>query len=394
MGCSKGYGPSTTINTGSSPTLMARVVTSRNELESYALEWNELLSSSKANTIFLTWEWISTWLDVVYPDAALFIIVVETKSGELVAIAPFYRTTMALLGHVKYACLRVIGDCESGGEYQDIIVRDEFMVEALELIGIILKKACKQWDCIWLPNVADWTGASKRIESMYIPCRIFSTNLIKQFSIINLPASHVQYLKTLTKKFRYNIRRYKKTLFKRGKLECVRYEEGESLASWLIMLFDLHRRRWKSVGQEGSFVRRPFMTEFYMRFAPLAFKRGWLRLYSLRVNGRTVAMRYGYAYGSTLYGLQGGLDPSIKGCGHVLLDMILAASIEEGLTAYDFLSEVVDYKQRWGAQIKMGRGIFLGRRSLKTRLLFWPGFWPSGRYIDQGKPANLGRSHD
>jgi len=374
--------------------LVGKVITSREELETYACKWNILLEHTSANSIFLTWEWISTWLNVVYPDAALFVIVVENINGGLVAVAPFYQTTMSLLGHIRYKCLRIIGDCESGGEYQDIIVSNEFAQEAIELLGAILWDNRRLWDCIWLPNVADWTGASERIAIMAMRCRFLTAHRAHEFSVIRLPGSHAQYIASLNKKFRYNILRYTKILSEKRQVECVRCMAREEVGLWTQELFDLHGSRWRSVGQEGSFVRRPLMAKFYKSFAPLAFERGWLRIYALTVDGAKVAMRYGYAYAGILCGLQSAFDANINGGGHILMNMLLEKSIEEKLSAYDFLAGDTDYKSRWGTQLRAGRSILVGKRAVKTQLLFRSSVWPTGRYIDQGKPANLGRSHD
>jgi len=89
------------------------IVTSREELEFYAKEWNELLASSDADTIFLTWEWISTWLDSVYPDGELLVVFVRDNNARLIGIAPFYLSDIHFLGLIKYRCLRIIGDCQS-----------------------------------------------------------------------------------------------------------------------------------------------------------------------------------------------------------------------------------------------------------------------------------------
>ena len=101
--------------------LAVETITTREGLETCAEQWNDLLDESSARTIFLTWEWVSAWLDVVNPNAQLMVVVVRDEDGSLVAIAPFYQTQMHLLGLIGYRCLRVLGDIDSGAEYPDLI---------------------------------------------------------------------------------------------------------------------------------------------------------------------------------------------------------------------------------------------------------------------------------
>jgi len=77
------YRPSATSQTGTPPTLVGTVVTSRDELETYAVEWNELLLSSDANTVFLTWEWISAWLEAI-----------GKRSKQLLELTPMVTTVL------------------------------------------------------------------------------------------------------------------------------------------------------------------------------------------------------------------------------------------------------------------------------------------------------------
>src|SRR5882724_10534270 len=100
-------------------------VTTRTELEALAPEWNALLQASCADTIFLTWEYISAWLDAVAPRAELRVLAVRNGRGELVGIAPFYRRRIRLRSVLTYRCLCVLGDYEGPAEYLDLIVRGD-----------------------------------------------------------------------------------------------------------------------------------------------------------------------------------------------------------------------------------------------------------------------------
>ncbi|HZB24764.1 MAG TPA: hypothetical protein VE379_01440, partial [Vicinamibacterales bacterium] len=85
-------------------------------------EWNSLLNSSRAPSLFLTWEWIRTWWDVYGGASRLFVLAVRDASGRLVGVAPFKSSRRAVGGVYRYNELEFIGQ---GGdvtpEYLDVI---------------------------------------------------------------------------------------------------------------------------------------------------------------------------------------------------------------------------------------------------------------------------------
>ncbi len=374
--------------------LVAELVTTRAELDRLAGDWNELLRDSKANTVFLTWEWISTWLDTVYPDAPLFVVAVRDSEDRLMAIAPFYLSDLSLSGLLKYKCLRIFGDCQSGAEYGDIIVRGGFEDAAMNCLVQELLTHSSVWDCIWIPNMAGWTGVHERFSKVCTEFGLYMHKRSREFSMVTLPGAHEAYLKQLSRNRREQIRRKTRQAEKSHDVESICCDHRDELPRVLSDLFVLHRRRWESVGQAGSFVRRPLMQRFYESFAPIALQRGWLHLHALKVDGVVRAIQYGYAYDGVFSQLQEGYDPDVfDGVGNVLRNHVIRTCIENGVREYDFLGGFTEHKRRWGAEVREGLDLLIGRRSLRNRLLFWRDIWPTGRFLQQGRPANEGRSH-
>lgn len=374
--------------------LEGNIVTSRDELETYASEWNDLLSSSEANTVFLTWEWISAWLDAVYPDANLFTIAVRDANGQLIAVAPFYRSDFRLVGLVKYRVLRIIGDCQAGGEYGDVIIRRGCEDAVTTFLMQELNKCSDAWDCLWICNMAGWTNARERLRHASEEAGFYIHERVRAFSSVELPDTHEAYLSLLSKKRRGYLRRETRRLLASQAVELIRSESPDALTGHLEDLFELHRQRWESVGQAGSFVRRPLMKRFYEVFARESLRQGWLRLYVLKVDGIPQAAQYGYVYDSVYYALQEGYAPDgFEGIGNVLRNLVFEKCIEEGLSEYDFLGDFTPHKSLWCAKPREGSDLLIGRRTLRNHLLFWKNISPRGRFIQEGRPASEGRSH-
>src|SRR2546430_131369 len=86
-------------------------------------EWNELLGRSRADTIFLRWEWIRTWAEIGGRDVQPAVVVVRDDNGALAAVAPLYLSALQFLGTVRYRALLAMGHRETGAVYPDLIVR-------------------------------------------------------------------------------------------------------------------------------------------------------------------------------------------------------------------------------------------------------------------------------
>ena len=118
-------------------------------------------------------------------------------------------------------------------------------------------------------------------------------------------------------------------------------------------------------------------------------------MFFLEVDGAMVAAQYGYAYNGVFSAIQEGYEPESSGAvGNILRNLVIEACIEEGLVEYDFLAGHSEHKRLWRAEPRGGYELFIGRKSLKGRLLFWKNIWPAGRYIQEGRPANKRQPHD
>lgn len=362
--------------------LSTEIIMSRHGLESLSGQWNGLLEQSTANTVFLTWEWISAWLDVMGADIKPFVIAVRDGNGRLAAVAPFYRTRLQLLRVIPYRCLRVLGDAESGAEYPDLITRTGVEEEAIALLRAILLALSRVWDCLWIPRVAGWTGALRRLKLLCAGDPFYIHERRYTFSHVELPNTYEAFFRSLSRNGRSNVQRHTNRLQAAGQVELAMCQNQDELNPMLQRLYELHRQRWSSNGMAGCFEREPRTKRFFDRFAELALRRGWLRLYELRVDRVARASQYGYAYDGRFCQLQEGFAPSAPdGIGNVLRNLVFRACINEGLKEYDFLGGYSEHKRRWGARKRFGYDLFVGRRSPKNSLLFARQLWPTGKYL-------------
>ena len=345
-------------------------------------DWDQLLRKSEGNSIFLRWDWIDSWSKVHERKPKPYVIVAYGQNGDIIGLAPFYLNTMKLIGSVAYKTLNIMAYHATGSEYPDIIVKKENRKEAIQTIAGELEKQQKDWDCLWLPRVATWTGADSRFKELSKEGHFIYHDREQEFSKVDLPENIDQFYKMLSKNMRSQLKRQRNKLLKNEEIEFIQCREKDKLGEYLDVLFKLHNKRWKSAGIEGTFKKKPEEAAFYRTFAYAALENNWLWLFGVRHKGNIVAVQIGYVYNGTFNQLQEGFDPDFgDGIGNILRIYVVEECMKSGVKEYDFLGGYTEHKRRWGAEKRIGKDVYIANRKLKNRLLMAGPFWPSGRYL-------------
>jgi CelD/BcsL family acetyltransferase involved in cellulose biosynthesis len=361
--------------------LRAELIDDWDGVRALAPEWKPLLAQSKSDTIYLTWEWIHAWEKVVGRAHEPFVIAVRDTAGTLCGLAPFYLCRYNLLGTVPVRMLRFVGDHPTGAEYADWILRRDCEEAAARAIALELRRS-RQWDALWLPQVSGWSGARERIQPACEGAGLHCVERPAEFGHIPLPASIEAYDAALSDNRRKQFRSQRNKVLRKGGAVVTRCETREELPGYLDALFDLHGRRRRALGEQGSFDARPEEARFYREFAQGALEKGWLWISALRDRGEIKAIQLGYVYGGAFHQLQEGFDPQYTaGAGNVLRYEVIRECIEAGVTSYDFLGGYTEHKRRWLAEPRAGHDLFIGRRGLLNRAMFAVPVWPTGRYL-------------
>jgi len=329
-------------------------------------QWNILLPSSTGNTLFLTFEWLSTWWHVFGKDNELCVLLVE-EGNELIAIAPLYYRTRHVSG-IPLCEIGLLGNQSVGSDFLGFIIKQDREQEVLSAIAGELQHDSR-WDRIMLDDV---DGDSALIGSLldlgrstgcYVSQRPAST-----CPSMPLPATWDEFMAQPDKIFKRIVQREcVKKLHKRHQVELVISVDSQPLDPWLQTLFELHTERWHADGQRGAFDDTR-MKEFYGRVSALFLQRGWLRLSALRVDSKVEVMEYGAVYGDAYYSLQGGC--SARGlelkAGHVLQYHIFESLVGR-LREFRFLRGAERYKYQWGCADKWTTCVGL-HRGIKAQI--------------------------
>lgn len=311
--------------------------------------WEELLAHSRADCLFLTWEWLFTWWKHLGGQRRLSLFLVR-DGGELLGVAPLARRPIVLGQLLPFPALEFLGTGPVGSDYLDVIVRRGREAETLDALATT---AAQTRLALELGQVRQESSAAVLARQLAQGGWMTTRAAVNVCPIVEL-AGHTweSYLATLGSAHRYNFGRRLRNLTRHYdvRLQLVRTEEERQEA--LAILVALHARRWQQRGGSEAF-RTPALRAFHNEISRVALQRGWLRLFVLRLNGTPAAVLLGYRYGGTFYYYQSGFDPSLAkdSVGLVTMGLTIQHALGEGTQAYDLLHGAEAYKFQWARTV-------------------------------------------
>jgi CelD/BcsL family acetyltransferase involved in cellulose biosynthesis len=328
-------------------TIRIEVIEDASAFAGLRAEWTELLASSRADSLFLTWEWLHTWWSHLGEGRRLFIVTVR-RGSKLIAIAPLALNR----GSIPVRKLEFLGTGSVGSDYLDFIVHGAHEAAAVEALtefladaGFSLRLPSVKEDSIVASAIS--AGLSDRgWRARKVPMQVCP--FIKLAGL-----SWDAYLSSRGSSHRYNFRRRLRNL---EKSHSVRFERAESNADCRAALqhvVDLHLRRWNARGGSDGFHEERLL-RFHDEFSALAREQGWLRLRVLSIDGRPAGAFYGFRYRDKYSFYQSGFDEAFlrQSVGLVTIGLTIQEAIAEEAAEYDFLHGDESYKSLWANETR------------------------------------------
>jgi len=326
------------------------------------LPWNELLRASAADSPFLTWEWLHAWWTHLRGSAGLRLLAVRA-GDELLAIAPLHMSR----GTLGFSRLDFLGTGHAGSDYLDLIVRRGSERESIRAIGGYLQS---QKLALRLDHVSTDSFASSL--SQYLAGQGWTASSLPGgvCPFIRLAGhSWDSYLATLGSSHRANVRRRLKGLAQRFDMRFERVRTDSERREALAALVAYHAARWRD-GRRSTTFHTPSLRAFHDDATRRALEAGWLRLYTLRLDGAVAAVMYGFNHSNRFSFYQHGFDEQYKphSIGLVLMALTIRAAIEEGAAEFDMLWGLEPYKFLWAHEQRFLRQIHLFPTHIGGRL--------------------------
>lgn len=300
-------------------------------LQDLSAAWQGLAQHVPNATPFQTWEWHTTWFEFFGRTKRPYILTAY-EGKDLVGLYPLARKAGA------WYVLRSSGAGPS--DYLQPLIRSGYESQFESEIADHLANQ-KDYSLVDLHQLRDdlsGLNLAAAVELEQGTCLV-----------LDLPRTYDEYLATLGKSLRYDVRKLDKSLFAEGKAKIEMVKE-ESLGQGLDILFDQHKKRWRKRGLPGAFLGKT--QDFHHAWGRLAIQNGWLQLGILSLEGSPIGAIYGMAMGESVFFYQAGFDPVHKAVspGTLLVASLIKKSIEDGRKHFDFLRGDEPYKRRWKPQ--------------------------------------------
>ncbi|MGE0449272.1 MAG: GNAT family N-acetyltransferase [Vicinamibacterales bacterium] len=347
--------------------LRREVISSVGGFRALRSDWTDLLAAGGAASPFLTWEWLFAWwlhYGERRPGRELAIVTLRDRQ-RLAGVLPAYVKTSARIVRT----LRLLGSPHESSDDMDVPQRDPASDEVLPLLVAHARESLS-FDRICIGDVAADAAVVDRMRAL---ARRQGWSLAVQCThvcpYLPVAGSWDDYLASRSRGFRQALRRRTRRFMERSGARFDWVELASELPSALDDVFALHARRFAGRRARTRFVatRRG---AFHREVSRIMFDAGALRLFRLRVDGRTVATLYCFEHGSRLHYYQGGIDPDWdrESVGTVLMGQVVKYAFDRKLSTFEFLRGVERYKFKWTDRARQLVRVDLGL-SRRGRLL-------------------------
>lgn len=301
-----------------------------NDLDAVRPEWDQL--ALRAGNVFGTWEWADAWHRHIGAGVPLRILLARRADGSAFALLPLY---LARRRPVKL--VRIIG-AGPADELGVLCAEEDRDAAARALAGQLRRLTGRSG--IFL---------GERIWGEHALAAALGGQLVLHNSSSVLPLSgrsFEDFLASRSRNFRSQVHRHERRLAREHRLAFRLTVDAGRLERDMQTLVSLHEARWTD-GESASFTgaRGPF----HLDFARAALERGWLRLWTMELDGTPVAAWYGLRYSGIESYYQAGRDPALDRLhvGFVLLCHTIRCAFEDGLREYRFGLGDESYKTRF-----------------------------------------------
>ena len=350
--------------------LAIKKVTDVAEFQSLRDLWRSLLAKSSDRNIFLTWEWLFTWFKHYGEDKKLSLILIEDET-KVVGIIPLMSSRYRV-GPLRFDILENIGS--TFPDYSGAILTER-KEEALTTFLTYL------WDekidgntaliISQIPQDSQFLSLLRKQSSSFSDSLILYDKVITTCPHLPLPMTSDEYLHSLRRKRRGNLRRALQSLQKSHNVEFKKHVPDSNLEEEVRLFFKLSQKRWGTEHTASKSAEQQ-MREFYLDLATTFEQNNWLDLSFLFADENVISAVFGFEYNGRFYYANQTFDPAYSkyspGSLHIL--RLILEAIENRVKEFDFLKGDEAYKFLWtrltrdNTQVTLTRKTVLGKSCL------------------------------
>ena len=329
------------------------IVDSEAGLASIRSTWESIEYADTEVTPFNTYAWLSLWWKhYAKPDFKLH-VVLFSQNDQVLALAPLYIHNHSQLKVIKQKALCWLG---SGGDTSPDYLNIICVPQHREAVVACFVQYLSALDVVQRIHLSDMVNPSALYDRVF---KVFSERkgllmapVTNNIFNSDLPKSWEEYRMALSRKRRKQINHRRNRLDQAGDWSVSICESDEQRQLALKALEELHRKRWESKGQPGSFITDEYLT-FHRDVIATFSRNDQLWLVTLVLNGNTIGVLYLFLWRNTLLFFQSGFSPDYESLspGHVLFTYVIREAIERGVERIDLLKGDYQYKKVYAKSV-------------------------------------------
>ncbi len=331
-------------------------------------DWNGLVDESDPQP-FYRHEYIKAFMANFLKGAPLKVVTVRDASGRLTAALPLAAGRGSIWG---------IGTRELASPTNVHSLRFDFMAaegtpaftgEAAQAVFQHLA-ADPSWDVLKLTDIPEGGKAWSLFEAAQAAGLPVGAWKSQCSPYIELPDSQESLMKSLSAKFRANLRRRRKRLAENGEITVERLSGATLSPRHIEEALLMESGGWK--GRQGSAVNQSEAIRGFHRELFLDSEyRERLSLFRLKLKDQPIAFQYGITTNGVFSLVMTSYDESFSSFspGHLLTEEVLKDCVSRGLREFDFLGCDLPWKLEWTSAVRAHHWLFIFRDSARGRLL-------------------------
>jgi CelD/BcsL family acetyltransferase involved in cellulose biosynthesis len=325
-------------------------------------EWRSL--AELRGSAFLTPEWLYAWLRHYGDNTEPALLEVRAPDRRLLGWMP-----MTLQRRGRRRLLRFAG-ANLSDRLHPIASSGDAEAKVGAAFGARLERDAPRWSALVLDNVEAEAGWLRSLLEATPTGLASVTTRRAELPYAVLSTSWDDYLRSRSRNFRSEVGRKLRRLEREHEVGFRLTQNPGELRRDVETFFRLHDARWERRG--GSSSLTPRARAFHRDFSASALERGWLRLWTMEVDGEPVAAWYGWRVGHRYAYYLAGFLPNWadRSVGFLLLAQTVRAAIGEGASEYDLLLGDEPYKRRFATHSRHVETVLLTRAHNPVRLLF------------------------
>lgn len=344
------------------------------DIEYLSQQWKALEKEANAS-FFLTWHWIYAWVNLSTPETHILRLSAY-DDGQLIALALFNKKNIIRRG-ILHSRVLELNDYGLPGlnmviEHNGILAARGYEESAPSEMLKYLSQQYDVWDELNINgiNEGDKFIDRKLIKILNLEFVISSTSESRYVDLDRLRNENIEYLSTLSRNTRYQIRRAIKKYNNSGKLVIDVAKDVSEALEYFEGLKTYHQAHWNLKGHSGCFSN-PNWIKFHTDIIVGAVENGEIQLMRVLAGEKIVGYLYNFIRDKRVYMIQSGFnyenDTSLHP-GYVTHYMAIEYNLNAGNSIYDFLAGDARYKRSMSSNSTRLLWVTLQKQRLRLRI--------------------------